>query len=376
MLTRVSDIITQTLQYAGVERIYGLVGGGINALVSSVAGTSIRFVQTRNEESAGFAAGADAAMSRKLAVCCGSSNAGSVHFLNSIYDAHRNGSPVLLILSQRSQHQVVRYPSFDATLKSGFETCSYFCECVEHASQIENMLAQAMQTAVAKKGVSVLIIPENIFFDEIEFETIRFTPRYTRPVIIPSEEEIAHVCEMINNAHHILIYGGAGCIGAHDEVMALSRKLKASVGWTYRGKEGLDYDNPYPVGMTGLLGDQSCLQAFDECDLLIMLGTDFAFSKFYPDETKIIQIDLKGEHLGRRHSITYGVVGDIKDTIRELLPRVDEKSDDVFAKHNTALYRSEEKHLEKLANQGKTEANGIYPEYLAALLNKMAASDA
>lgn len=376
MLTKVSDIIAQTLQYAGVERVYGLVGGGINALVSSLTSTSIRFIQTRNEESAGFAAGADAAMTKKLSVCCGASNAGSVHFLNGIYDSHRNGSPVLLILSEKTQFLAGRYIAFDADIKSSFQTCSHFCEFVQSASQVEYLLGQAMQAAVSKKGVSVLIIPENIFFEEIDFESIRFFPKYTHPVIVPSREEIMHIAEMIDNANHIVIFGGAGCIGAHDEVMALAKKIKAPVGWAYRGKEALDYDNPYPVGMNGLLGDQSCLQAFEECDLLLLLGTDFAFSVFYPDDTKIIQVDIKGEHLGRRHSISLGVTGDVKETLKELLPLVAEKSDDTFARQNMALFGSVEKHLEKLTHQNKNDKEGIYPEYLAGMIDKMANKDA
>ena len=376
MLTKVSDIIAQTLQYAGVERIYGLVGGGINALASSLTSTSIRFIQTRNEESAGFAAGADAAMSRKLSVCCGASNAGSVHFLNGIYDSHRNGSPVLLILSERAQYSSGRYFAFDADIKSSFQTCSYFCEIVQNALQVETLLGQAMQTAIAKKGVAVLIIPENIFFEEIDFDAIRFFPRYTQPLVLPSEEEVMRMAEMINDANRIVIFGGAGCLGAHDEVMELSEKIKAPVGWAYRGKEALDYDNPYPIGMNGLLGDQSCLQAFDECDLLILLGTDFAFSVFYPDDTKIIQVDIKGEHLGRRHSISLGVVGDVQETLRELLPFINEKADDEFAKESTALYRSVEKHLEKLTHQNNNEKEGIYPEFLAGMINKTASKDA
>lgn len=376
MLTKVSDIIAQTLQYAGVERVYGLVGGGINALVSSLTSTSIRFIQTRNEESAGFAAGADAAMTKKLSVCCGASNAGSVHFLNGIYDSHRNGSPVLLILSEKTQFLAGRYIAFDADIKSSFQTCSHFCEFVQSASQVEYLLGQAMQAAVSKKGVSVLIIPENIFFEEIDFESIRFFPKYTHPVIVPSREEIMHIAEMIDNANHIVIFGGAGCIGAHDEVMALAKKIKAPVGWAYRGKEALDYDNPYPVGMNGLLGDQSCLQAFEECDLLLLLGTDFAFSVFYPDDTKIIQVDIKGEHLGRRHSISLGVTGDVKETLKELLPLVAEKSDDAFARQNMALFGSVEKHLEKLTHQNKNDKEGIYPEYLAGMIDKMANKDA
>ncbi|MGL4331887.1 MAG: thiamine pyrophosphate-dependent enzyme [Bacteroidales bacterium] len=376
MLTKVSDIIAQTLQYAGIERIYGLVGGGINALASSLTSTSVRFIQTRNEESAGFAAGADAAMTKKLSVCCGSSNAGSVHFLNGIYDSHRNGSSVLLILSERSQQLSGRYFAFDADIKSIFSTCSYYCEVVQNPSQIESLLGQAMQTAIAKKGVSVLIIPENLFFEEIEFETIRFFPKYTNSVIIPSVDEIMRLAEMINDANHIVIFGGAGCLGAHAEVMELAQKIKAPVGWAYRGKEALDWDNPYPVGMNGLLGDQSCLQAFEECDLLILLGTDFAFSAFYPDDTKIIQIDIKGEHLGRRHSISLGVVGDVKETLKELNPLVSERAEDQFAKESTALFHTVEKHLEKLTHQNKNEEEGIYPEFLAGIINKVAAENA
>lgn len=374
MLTKISDVIAQMLQYAGIERVYGRAGIGIHTLVSSLSTTSIRFIQTQNEESAGFAAGAEAAMTQKLAACCGANNGNSVHFLNSIYDTYRNGSPVLLILSEKSQHHAGR--TVDANIKLAFQACSCFCEIVQSASQVEYLLGQAMQVAISEKGVSVLIIPENIFLESIYFESIRFSPKYTRSVIVPSVEEIGQIAEMITDANHIVIFGGAGCIGAHDEVVALAEKIKAPVGWTYRGKEALDYGNPYPVGMNGVLGDQSCLQAFHECDLLLLLGTDFAFTMFYPDDVKIIQIDIRGEHLGRRHSISLGVVGDVKETIKELLPLIKQRSDDTFAQQNTALFRSVENHLEKLTHQCKNEKKGIYPECLAGLVNTMAANDA
>ncbi|MGL5786779.1 MAG: thiamine pyrophosphate-dependent enzyme [Bacteroidales bacterium] len=377
MLTKVSDIIAQTLQYVGVKRVYGIVGGGINALASSLSSsTSIRFVQMRNEESAGFAAGADAAMNKHLAVCGGAGNSGSVHFLNGIYDAHRNGSPVLLILSDRNQLSLGRTVINNVDLKSSFKACSCFCEYVRQASDVEHLLGLAMQTSISAKGVSVLIIPEDVFFDEIEFDRIEFFPRYSDPVIIPSEDELHKMAEMINNADHIVIYGGSGCENAHDEVMALSEKIKAPVGWAYRGKEYLDYGNTYPVGMNGLLGDQSCIQAFDECDLLLLLGTDFAFSTFYPDDTAIIQIDIKGEHLGRRHAITFGAVGDIKPSLELLLPLIEERDEHVFADRSTDLYHSVRKHLQKLTHQNNDHKEGIYPEYLSGLINRLAKKDA
>lgn len=376
MLTRISDIIAQTLQYSGVKRVYGLVGGGINALASSLSNTSIRFVQTRNEECAGFAAGADSAMTGRLSVCCGSGNAGSVHFINGIYDAHRNGSSVLLILSDKNQMSGTRIMAYEANLKASFKACSYFCEYLQHASQLEHLLGLAMQTSISKKGVSVLIIPENIFFDEIEFNSIDFYPRYAKPVVVPSNEELHKMAEMINDANHVVIYGGFGCLEAHDEVMLLSSRIKAPVGWAYRGKDALDYGNQYAIGMNGLLGDQSCIQAFDECDLLLLLGTDFAFSNFYPDDTKIIQLDLKGEHLGRRHAISYGIVGDVKQTLELLIPFIEERENDHFALKSTALYHSERKHLEKLTHQNNDDTDGIYPEYLSGMINRLAQENA
>ncbi|MGL5635407.1 MAG: thiamine pyrophosphate-dependent enzyme [Bacteroidales bacterium] len=375
MLTQVATIIADTLQYVGVKRIYGIGGVGINILLNALSETSIQFIQTRNEEAAAFAAGGDAHITKELAVCCGSANAGSVHLLNGLYDAHRNGCPVLCIATSKNQ-MVLGQQNITYAMHQSFSDCSCFCEEVQAPAQIERLLGMAMQSALSLKGVAVLIIPENIFSLTTDFDTIKFYPHLNKGITIPSEYELKEIADKINDSLRIVIFGGSGCIGAHDEIMAFAKKIKAAVGWAYRGKEALDFDNPYPIGMNGLLGDQSCLHALDECDLLLLLGTDFAFSQFYPEDTAIIQIDIKGENLGKRHAIDLGVVGDIKATVSCLIEIVKEKENDIFASENSKLYQNVQKHYEHIAKQNNDELNSIYPEYLSHMLNQMICKDA
>lgn len=375
MLTQVAKIIADTLQYIGVKRIYGIGGVGINVLLNALSETSIRFIQMRNEEAAAFAAGGDAHISKKLAVCCGSSNAGSIHLLNGLYDAHRNGCPVLCIATSKNQTTLGSQNNMFGMLQA-FSDCSCFCEVVQTPAQIERVLGMAMQAALSMNGVAVIVIPENIYNQTTEFDTIKLYPHLNMGITIPSEYELKEIADKINDSLRIVIYGGSGCLEAHNEVMALAKKIKAAVGWAYRGKEALDFDNPYPIGMNGLLGDQSCLHALDDCDLLLLLGTDFAFSQFYPEDTAIIQIDIKGENLGKRHSIDFGVIGDIKPTIEALIEMVEEKDNDIFAKDNSKLYETVQKHYMHIAKQNNDELNSIYPEYLSLLLNQLISKDA
>lgn len=370
MLTQVAKIIADTLQYVGVKRIYGMGGVGINVLLNALNETSIRFIQTRNEEAAAFAAGGDAHLSKWLSVCCAPANAGSIHLLNGLYDAHRNGSPVLCIATSNKQ-VCPGAQNYTFALQQAFSDCSCFCETVQIPSQTEKLLGMAMQAALSQKGVAVLIIPEDLFSQTTEFDVIRYYPHLSKGIVIPSEYELKEIADRINDSIKIVIYGGSGCLDAHEEVMALAKKIKAPIGWAYRGKEALDFDNPYPIGMNGLLGDQSCLHALDECDLLLLLGTDFAFTQFYPEDTYTIQIDINGANLGKRHVIDFGVIGDVKQTLNILINMIDDKSNDIFAKENSQLYDNVRKHYTHIAKQNNDELNSIYPEYLSYTLNQL-----
>lgn len=370
MKVQVSDIIAQTLVAANVKRAYGMIGYGVDVLMDSLAQTDIRFISVTNEEAAGFAAGADAQYSGCLGLCLGSTGPGVVHYLNGIYDAHRNGSPVLFIASQVKQNEIGLNAAQEVDIRTIFTPCSCFCEAVQTPEQLPLILGLAMQTALMKRGVAVVIIPEDMMSMETEFDKPRYIPHISKSVIMPSHDEIVNMATMINAAEKIVIFGGKGCEGAHDKVMTLARKIKAPVGWAYRGKHLLDYDNPYPIGMNGLLGDKSCLEAIHECDLLLLLGTDFAFSTFYPDHCKIIQIDIEGANLARRHWIDYGAVGSIVDTLDELTHWILEKDDDSFARKAAKSYADVEKHLAKLTVQNNESKHHIYPEYLSGVLNR------
>ncbi|MGL5683906.1 MAG: thiamine pyrophosphate-dependent enzyme [Marinifilaceae bacterium] len=376
MKKKISDIIAETLVAAKVERAYGLTGNGIDELLGSLASTPIKVVQVTHEEAGGFAAGADAQFSGNITVCLGSTGPGVVHCLNGLFDAHRNESPVLLIATQVSTSKMGLKNGMEVDVKSLYKQCSHYCETVLNAEQLPLILGQALQTITYKKGVAVVVVPQDMMTESIEFDVPRYIPKGGKAIIKPSAFELTVIADKINNAEKVVIFGGYGCIGAHDDIIALAKKIKAPIGWAYRGKQIFDYDNPYPIGMNGLLGDKSCMQAVHDCDLLLLLGTDFAFTNFYPEGAEIVQIDLNGTNLGRRHWITMGAIGDIKATIPELLPLVKEKSNDSFAQKATKAYEEVRKHMDKIAKQKPDDGHNIYPEFLANTINKVAAPDA
>ncbi len=376
MKMQVNDIIAQTLVASGVKRVYGMIGYGVDLIMEALQKTPIRMIHVCHEEAAGFAAGADAQFSDSLPVCLGSVGAGSIHYLNGLYDAHRNQSPVLMIACQVKQNRIGFHQSMEVDLKTVFSECSCFCESVQTAEQLPLMLGMAMQTALIKKGVAVLIIPEDMIGYTMEFDQPKYIPQNPAYTVIPSLDELQQIAEAINKEEKIVIFGGKGCEGAHDLVMALSRKIKAPVGWAYRGKHVLDYDNTYPIGMNGLLGDKSCLEAVHECDLLLLLGTGFAFTNFYPEHSKIIQIDINGSNLALRHWITIGAVGGIAESLNALLPLIKEKKNDVFAYDSAKKYEKVEEHMKKLAFERDADPHHVYPEFLSYTINEKMNADA
>ena len=373
---RVADVLVDTLVAAGVERIYGLAGDSLNGVTDSIRPRdNIKWVPVRHEETAAFAAGAEAHLTGRLAVCAGSCGPGNLHLINGLYDAHRSRVPVLAIAAQIPSAEIGSNYFQETHPEHLFAQCSHYCELISQPEQMPRVLEIAMQTAIARQGVSVVALPGDIGLRTagIEAPRLHFPP--PKPMVCPSDDEIQKLAKILNDSDKITILAGAGCAGAHDELIALAGKLNAPIVHALRGKEFVEYDNPYDVGMTGLLGFSSGYFAMMNCSTLFMIGTDFPYQQFYPKDATIIQLDVRGEQLGRRTKVDYGFVGDTKTTLNALLPRLKQNGDDKHLRKSQEHYRDARKTLDDLATEGR-EQQGSHPQFVARQINELASEDA
>jgi pyruvate dehydrogenase (quinone) len=370
---RVADTIVETLEQAGVKHCWGVPGDTLNYITDSIRRSSIEWVHVRHEEVGGFAAGAEAMITGNLTACAGSCGPGSLHFINGLYESHRNRAPVVLIASQVTSDEIgFDFPQ-EVDFKAVYKSCSVFCEEIRTPAQARRKTAMAAQAAISRRGVAVLIVPVDVSQADAPDEPA-FAVHAARPVTRPSDEELDRIADLLNAGGKISLYGGSGCEGAHAEVLALADALKAPVAHTSRAKDFLEYDNPFDVGLTGVFGMASGYHALMECDTLLLLGCDFAWRQFYPSKAKIIQVDIDGAHLGRRHPIDLGVVGDVKATVAALLPRIKPRTDRGFL--DEALKRKA-KAVDKLEARATVGRGGaIHPQYLAHLIGQYADHDA
>ena len=373
---KVSDLVVDTLAAAGIKRIYGLPGDSLNGITDSLRRQKqIQWIHVRHEETAAFAAGAEAHLTQELAVCAGSCGPGNLHLINGLYDCHRSRVPVLAIAAQIPSNEIGSGYFQETRPEHLFAQCSHYCELVSQPEQMPRVLEIAMQTALSRRGVAVVAIPGDVALrDAVEQEPrLHFPP--PAPTVCPSDEEIAGLAGVLNQAKKITILGGAGCAGAHAELIELAAKLKAPIVHAMRGKEFIEYGNPFDVGMTGLLGFSSGYHAMMNCDLLLMVGTDFPYQQFYPKDATVVQIDIWGEQLGRRTKVDYGFVGDTKATLRALLPRLEHKEDDKHLKAALEHYRKTRQGLDELATDGSGK-KPIHPQYVVRVLDELATEDA
>jgi len=376
MAKKVADLIVDTLAAAGVERIYGITGDSLNGITDSIRRQKrIRWTHVRHEETAAFAAGAEAHLTGRLAVCAGSCGPGNLHLINGLYDAHRSRVPVLAIAAQIPSREIGSGYFQETDPEHLFAQCSHYCGLVSEPEQMPRVLEVAIQTALSRRGVSVIVIPGDVALREAIEQRAR--PQFPEPMphVRPSEDEIAALAKLLNDSPRITIFGGAGCAGAHTELIELASRLQAPMVHTIRGKEFIEYENPFDVGMTGLLGFSSGYHAMMNCDLLLMVGTDFPYRQFFPEHAKVVQIDVRGEQLGRRATLDYGVVGDTKTTLQALLPTLDQKRDDTHLKASLEHYRKARKGLDELATAQPGKST-IHPQYVTRTLNELAAEDA
>lgn len=373
MSKKVSDVIIEILQSAGVKRCYGIVGDTLNRVVESIEQSEIEWVSMRHEEAGAFAASAEAQLSGELVACAGSCGPGSLHFINGIYEANRNRAPIVLIASQLARQDLGFQSTQEVDFKRVYGECSVYCDMILNPEQARRKTVAACQAALAKQGVAVLIVPADVSSAAAANE-LPYSVTISAPLIRPNDNELDQIAAILNKGGNVTIYGGSGCMGAQDEVMAVAAKLAAPIARTSRGKDALEPHNPYDVGMTGVLGIESGYRAVLECDTLLMLGADFAWSQFYPSHAKIVQIDIDPLHLGRRHPVTKGVVGDIKETLAALLPRLKQHDNTTFRDTFVTLYKSKVQSTVEKVQPGK-HGGGISGIYLASLIDQYAAED-
>ncbi len=372
---KVAQIVVEVMENAGVKRCYGVVGDTLNEVTDAMRyHSNIEWVHMRHEEAGGFAAGAEAFMTKNLTACAGSCGPGSLHFINGLFESHRNGSPVVLIASQLPTNVLgTNFPQ-EVDYTPIYKTCSVFCETVTNAEEAKRIMMSACQAALTEKGVAVVILPSDISATEVEDKPVLQQYQPKQPVLRPQDDEIRKMAELLNADGKIGIFAGAGCEGARDEVIALCKKLQAPMAHTSRAKDFVEWDNPYNVGMTGMLGVKSGYEMIQNCDTLLILGADFAWSQFYPKKAKIIQVDTDPKKLGLRHAIELGVIGNVKDTLQALLPSIHERHQSEFLDTHVKMH---EKAIAMLDKKAVADAEDlIHPQYLTELLSQYADKDA
>ncbi len=379
MSKKVADQMAEILVVAGVKRIYGVVGDSLNGITDSLRRQEkIDWVHMRHEEAGAFAAGAEAHLTGTLAVCAGSCGPGNLHLINGLYDCHRNAVPVLAIAAQIPTSEIGSGYFQETQPEILFRDCSHYCKLVSDPDQMPRVLEEAIRAAVGQRGVAVIVISGDtalkVAIDAPVPKVAGLLP--ARPLVRPVDGDLDQLATLLNSSSRVTLLCGSGCAGAHEELLALGSRLKSPMVHALRGKEHVEWDNPFDVGMTGLIGFSSGYYAMKNCDTLLMLGTDFPYRQFYPDSgVHIAQIDTRPEHLGRRATIELGLVGDVVATIEALLPRLHEKTDTSHLDDALNDYRKARKGLDDLAKDHRGKKL-IHPQQIAKALSDLAAEDA
>jgi pyruvate dehydrogenase (quinone) len=376
MTATVAEVMVSTLKASGVRRVYGLPGDSLNGFTDALRRDGeVAWEHVRHEEAAAFAAAAEAALTGELAVCAGSCGPGNLHLINGLYDANRSRVPVLAIAAHIPAEEIGSGYFQETHPTQLFGECSVYCELVSVREQLPRVLETAMRAALARGGVAVVVVPGEVFLADAPASPDPLPIRAISPVVRPDEESLAAAARVLNNASRVTILAGAGCAGAHDQLIALAGALKAPVVHAFRGKEFVEYDNPYDVGMTGLIGFSSGYRAMEHCDALVMLGTDFPYRPFLPQGVPVVQVDVRGEQIGKRVPVQVPLVGTVRDTADALLPLLEPKTDSAHLDRMTKHYRRARAGLDRLAKPGRDGAP-LHPQYIAATVDKLAADNA
>jgi len=380
MAKTVADQFAEILAVAGVKRIYGIVGDSLNGLTDALRRQGkIEWVHVRHEEVAAFAAGAEAHLTGDLAVCAGSCGPGNLHLINGLFDCHRSRVPVLAIAAHIPSAEIGAGYFQETHPEALFKECSHYCELISGANQMPRTLEVAIREAVGKRGVSVVVIPGDIALQPASNAPAPKAAGLLPPraVVAPAPADLDRLAALLNGKGRVTVLCGSGCQSAHDQLLALGDRLKAPMVHSLRGKEHVEWENPYDVGMTGLIGFASGYYAMLDCDVLLMLGTDFPYRQFYPQGSavRIAQVDIRAEQIGRRASVDLGIVGDVGPTLKALLPLLEENRDRRHLDQATDHYRKTRKSLDDLAI-GKSGKRPIHPQQIAKALSDQAADDA
>lgn len=375
-MTTVADNMIAVLRASGIHHVYGLPGDSLNGFVDALRRDgSMQWEHVRHEEAAAFAATAEAGLTGQLAVCVASCGPGNTHLVNGLYDAHRTRVPVLAIAAQIPSDEIGSGYFQETNPQKLFAECSVYCEVISSAESAPRVFEMAIRAAIERKGVAVVVVPGDVFLAQTEEVRDPRPILPTRSAVIPSETDLERAIEVLDGAKKVTILGGAGTAGAHPEVLALAATVKAPIVHSFRGKELLEWDNPYDVGMTGLLGFASGYKAMEDADAVVMLGTDFPYRQFLPADKEYVQIDIRGEHLGRRAPLAVGLVGSVKETLQLLTPRLTTKTDDSHLERSRKHYTSTRESLDSLAVDDHNRTP-IHPQYMTKVLDEAAADDA
>jgi pyruvate dehydrogenase (quinone) len=375
-MTTVATHLVEALVNAGVRRIYGVVGDSLNSIVDAAHhNKKIEWIHVRHEEAGAFAASAEAQLTGNLAVCAGSCGPGNLHLINGLFDAHKTLAPVLAIAAQIPSSEIGTDFFQETHPERLFQECSHFCQLVGTEKQMPRLLQIAMQTSVSRGGVSVLVLPGDVAAARMTSNNLDHPIFPRRPAMQPCTSDLKKLADLLNDAERVTLFGGAGCAGAYDEVLQLAERLQAPLVYSFRGKEFLEHDNPYATGMTGLLGTESGHYALEKAEVVFLLGTDFPYTAWYPKGSKIVQLDIRAEHLGRRSKLDLGLMGDVKSTLEVLLEYLKQKKSDKHLKACLQKHRETQKSLERRADGDKSRGP-LAPEYVTSVLSDAAEGDA
>ncbi|WP_343567068.1 thiamine pyrophosphate-dependent enzyme [Sphingobacterium sp.] len=374
-MKNVAHQIVGLLKDAGIQRIYAVTGDSLNFFNEAVhADGTMQWIHVRHEEVGAFAATAEADL-HGIACCAGSSGPGHVHLINGVYEAHKTRVPMLVIASTCATYEFGTDYFQETNPIKLFDDCSCYNQMITRPEQVQRMVQNALQQAISKRDVAVIGLPGDV--SEMEAVQMNTSTKvfFTEPQVRPSDMEIGRLAQYINQAEKVTLFCGVGAKKAQEQIVALSQKIHAPVGYSFKAKLDIQRDNPNEIGMTGLLGMASAFQSMHHSDLILLLGTDFPYKDFIPTNKTIIQIDIEGEKLGRRSIVDYGLVGDIKHTLKAVLPFVEARSDTKFLEKQLASYAKVKEDLMTYVDDSGSEC-AIQPEFVAHTIDQKASEDA
>lgn len=376
MSSTIAAALVSILEKAGVRRVHGIVGDSLNAITEEIRKSkNIEWIHYRHEEAAAFAASAEAQLTGKLAVCAGSCGPGNLHLINGLYDAHRSMAPVLAIAAHIPSSEIGTGYFQETHPEQLFRECSHYCEIISSGRQMPRVLQIAIQYAVSMRGVSVIGLSGDVAEEKVELPELEHGLALKRSAVRPCDTELQQLASLINQYSRVTLLCGSGCAGAHAAILQLAEKISSPTVHSLRGKEHVEHDNPFDVGMTGLIGHSSGYHAMKDSELLLMLGTDFPYKDWYPEDAKIVQLDVRPERLGRRCKLELGLTGDVHETVLALLPLLEKKTDRAHLTKSLNRYAASKERLEAHA-KGKEGVQPIHPEYLTKLVSETAVDNA